>query len=244
MSQPPQSTVGWHPRDSLEELQQDGAAGAHSSKLLMKIPLVDFSLFLVSLSVPSLVLLRITSWINHLHPNPSFRICVERTETEPTSSVRLLPQAPSPEPRLIFGGIKLIPRSKQMLPDSCIFFPEIFYASQAHVYVRFTHKPTSFFHTKSLEACLHPSTLLCSHTVISYRITHLPRVKGCYEWRNTRDSTWQRQSTHTRQGQGHPPGSWQTLEARKLWFSILRNWSPRTQIRTCSGTGGSLALGR
>ena len=61
MSQPPQSTVGWHPRDSLEELQQDGAAGAHSSKLLMKIPLVDFSLFLVSLSVPSLVLLRITS---------------------------------------------------------------------------------------------------------------------------------------------------------------------------------------
>ena len=75
------------------------------------------------------------------------------------------------------------------------------------VYIRFTHKQTSFFYTKTLVACLHLSALLLhSHVLISYRFTHLPPAKGCYEWGNIRDSTWQGESTHTRQGEGHPQG--------------------------------------
>lgn len=133
-----------------------------------------------------------------------------------------------------------------MLSESWVSFQRYFMHSQADVDIRFTHMQTSFFYTKALEACLHPTTLLFhSHILTSYPFPHLPPVKGCNEWRNVKDNTWQGQSTHTRQEEGFLEGtsSWvETWGLRRSWPVDAKAWKLEVLSRTSNLHGCNLRL--
>lgn len=189
VAQPPQVTTGWHWGGFSErDLLQDWAPGTHNNYL-------NDLLSCLTLPTPSRVLHGITSQINYQHPSPGLRICVGRTYKPPpkslASSPSILPWAQTHF--LELNSFLELNKCHQILgyPSrhiSCIYNKCI---EKIHTQAKFPLVCQVF---GILPTSCHTSPPL--HVLIPCQFTHIPTVKRCYEWGNTRCNVWHGQLTH------------------------------------------------